>query len=83
MNIPSNSFFVFKFVAELVSFDILAPDRLYEWGFSETEPFNHRFDELGYASYNIFENLESVFFIAALKLESDPSSRITSRRMAR
>lgn len=66
VNIPNNSFFVFQFLAEVVSFDLFAPTDHADFGFTETEPLNYRFDGLGFETFNIFENLGSVGLIAIL-----------------
>lgn len=63
VNFPSNAFQVFQFLAEVVSFDLFAPADYYDFGFTETEPFNSNYEELGYETTNFLENLGSISLI--------------------
>ena len=66
VNMPANCFFIFHFLAEIVSFDLFAPTDHADFGFTETEPLNQRFDRLGYETSNFVENLGSIGLIAFL-----------------
>lgn len=66
INFPANSFHFFAFLAEVVSFDLFAPTDHADFGFTETAPLNHRFDDLGYETTNFFENLGSIGLIAVV-----------------
>lgn len=57
-------------MAEVVSFDLFAPTDYYDFGFTETEPFNSNYEELGYETTNFLENLGSIsliLFVIALR----------------
>lgn len=66
VNFPSNCYFLFQFLADIVAFDLFAPTDHYDFGFTETGPINYRFDDLGYETSNYIENLGSIGLIAVL-----------------
>jgi hypothetical protein len=63
ITLPANAFFLFKFLAEVVSFDIFEPADHYDFGFTETDPYNEQYEELGYETKNFIENLGSIALI--------------------
>jgi len=66
VNFPANCFHLFQFLAEVVSFDLFAPTDYFDFGFTETRPQNQRFDDLGYETTNLYENMGSIGLIAVL-----------------
>ena len=52
----------------VVSFDIFEPAEHFDLNISETDPFNEKFDWLGYGSKNVIENMGSIVIFALLLL---------------
>jgi hypothetical protein len=58
---PSNAQMFFSYLIELTQMDILPSDKINAWLFNFTDgnPYNEKFDSMGYGSQNYASNLGS------------------------
>ena len=62
-------YFIFDIIIKVMAFDFLPVADFVDFGFRETEPWNSKFDWLGYGSTNFVESLGSiVIFITIIIL---------------
>ena len=63
--LPGSCFFIFDQLILMVTFDYLPVADIIPLGYSMTDPWNDRFDWLGYGSINFVENMGSLTLFLA------------------
>ena len=67
VTLPSNASILFNEIAELVKFDYFeAVLQSMDLDITETDPYNTRFERLGYETHNIVMNLSSIMIVLTL-----------------
>ena len=68
VTIPANAQILFTELLRIAAFDIFEPAEHIDLGISETEAYNVRFEQLGYQSMNVVENMGSIIFFLCFVL---------------
>lgn len=63
VSIPANALLFYQYFLEVVCFDIIPTDPIYEWlfYFEDSEPISMNYGLLGYETELIIKNLGSIF----------------------
>ena len=71
ITLPASCYQLFELLIWVVSFDVFEPADHFDLNISETDPYNDKFDWLGFGSLNIIENMGSILiFILLLIFQS-------------
>lgn len=62
VTIPANAQIVFAELLRIAAFDVYEPADHFNLGISQTMAFNEKFEQLGYQSLNVVENMGSIIF---------------------
>ena len=60
IQIPANTQQAFEIMIKIVSFDYFPIHDIFDFGFSETEPWSQNFENLGYETINYIEGMGSI-----------------------
>ena len=61
--LPASCYGLFADLIAIASFDIFEPADHIDFNITETKPYNPKFEQLGYGSSNIIENMGSIIIL--------------------
>ena len=66
--LPASCYKLFEDLISIASFDFFEPTEHFDFNITETKPFSPKFEQLGYPSRNILENMGSIAILIGMKL---------------